>query len=433
MTRTTENTLYRWYICAASFIGLMVCQSPAVFLSFGVFMKPLGAAFGWERGPMSLALSFCAVSLALVSPLAGSLIDRFGARRVLLPSMITFGLVIASLYFLNGSLVQFYALYILLGIVGAGANNVGFMRVITAWFGRLRGRALGIASSGVAMGVAVLTFAAQQGISRFGWQAGYLAIAGVILLVAVPLVALVIRDRPSDLGLAPEAGAGTSKVQEQSQVPLRVVLRRPLAWVLVLLGFLVAVSMHGGQVHMVPLMTDRGISPALAAGGMAFLMAVSSVFARMAVGTLFDYYFAPRVSIFAFLTAAGGVVLMMVSKATWPCYVFAITMGFGSGAESDVLGYLTSRYFGLKAFGRVYGIVFGGFMLGTAISPYFFGAIFDRTGTYQVALGISAALILVLCLLLALLPRFPSLGSTVLEGPPDDLPESSPHRAAAAT
>ncbi len=413
MTRTTEGTLYRWYVCAASFVGLMVCQSPAIFLSFGVFMKPLAAAFGWERGPMSLALSFCAISLALVSPVAGSLIDRFGARRVLLPSMISFGLLIASLYFLNGSLLQFYVLYMLLGIVGAGANNVSFMRVITAWFGRLRGRALGIASSGVAMGAAVLSFIAQQCISRFGWRAGYLGIAAVILFVAAPLVALIIRDRPSDLGLEPEAGAG--QPQERGQVPLGEVLRRPLAWALVLLGFLVAVSMHGGQVHMVPIMTDRGMSPLLAAGGMAFLMAVSSVIGRMGIGTLFDYFFAPRISIFAFLAAACGLILMMVSNATWPCYVFAITMGFGSGAESDVLGYLTSRYFGLKAFGRVYGLVFGGFMLGTAVAPYFFGAIFDRTGSYQAALGISAALILVLCAVLALLPRFPALNSTVLE------------------
>jgi MFS family permease len=415
MSRTTESSLYRWYICAASFIGLLVCQSPAVFLSFGVFMKPLAAAFGWERGPMSLALSFCAISLALVSPLAGSLVDRFGARRVLLPSMISFGLLIGSLYFLSGSLLQFYVLYMLLGIVGAGANNVSFMRVITAWFGRLRGRALGIASSGVAMGAAVLSFVAQECISHFGWRAGYLGIAAVILLVAVPIVALIIRDRPADLGLEPEAGAG--QMDKGVQVPLAEILRRPIAWVLVLIGFLVAVSLHGSQVHMVPIMTDRGMSPLLAAGGMAFLMAVSSVIGRMSVGALFDYFFAPRVSIFAFVAAACGLVLMMLSSATWPCYVFAITMGFGSGAESDVLGYLTSRYFGLRAFGRVYGMVFAGFMFGTALAPYFFGAIFDHTGTYKVALAVSAVLIVALCLVLALLPRFPPLTSTVLEEP----------------
>ena len=423
MSRTTESTRYRWYICAASFVGLMVCQSPAVFLSFGVFMKPLAAAFGWERGPISLALSFCAISLALVSPLAGSLVDRFGARRVLLPSMISFGLLLGSLYFLNGSLLQFYGLYILLGILGAGANNVSFMRVITAWFGRLRGRALGIASSGVAMGAAVLSFVAQQCISHFGWRSGYLGIAAVILLVAVPIVALVIRDRPADLGLEPEAGAG--QLDKRVQVPLADILHRPIAWVLVLIGFLVAVSMHGGQVHMVPIMTDRGISPLVAAGGMAFLMAVSSVIGRMSIGALFDYFFAPRVSIFAFLAAAGGLVIMMLSNATWPCYVFAVTMGFGSGAESDVLGYLTSRYFGLKAFGRVYGMVFGGFMFGTALAPYFFGAVFDHTGTYQAALAISAALIIVLCVVLALLPRFPPLNSTVLEQPVSAAPATA--------
>src|SRR5262249_9948666 len=112
MSRTTESTLYRWYICAASFVGLLVCQSPAVFLSFGVFMKPLAAAFGWERGPMSLALSFCAISLALVSPLAGALIDRFGARRVLLPSMLRVCLLLSSLHLLSRSPLQLLLLFL---------------------------------------------------------------------------------------------------------------------------------------------------------------------------------------------------------------------------------------------------------------------------------------------------------------------------------
>jgi MFS family permease len=236
----------------------------------------------------------------------------------------------------------------------------------------------------------------------------------------------VIRDRPSDVGLDPEAGA--APMGDRTQVPWGELLNRPLAWVLVLLGFLVAVSMHGGQVHMVPLMTDRGISPTRAAGGMAFLVAVSSVIGRMSVGSLFDYFFAPRVSIFAFLAAGCGLVLMMLSNALWPCYVFAITMGFGSGAESDVLGYLTSRYFGLKAFGRVYGMVFAGFMLGTAIAPYFFGAIFDRSGNYQTALGVSAVLIVVLCVLLALLPRFPAFNTAVAEDVPPP-PATAPARA----
>jgi MFS family permease len=187
--------------------------------------------------------------------------------------------------------------------------------------------------------------------------------------------------------------------------------------------------MHGSQVHMVPMMTDRGVSPLLAAGGMAFLMAVSSIIGRMGIGALFDYFFAPRVAIFAFLAAACGVVLMMLSNAIWPCYVFAITMGLGSGAESDVLGYLTSRYFGLRAFGRVYGMVFAGFMFGTALAPYFFGAIFDRTGSYQAALAVSAVLILVLCLVLALLPRFPALTSSVLEA----LEPAAPRGAVRAT
>jgi len=405
-------SIYRWWIVGASFIGLSVCQSPVVFLSFGVFMKPLAATFGWGRGPMSLALSLAALSLAAVSPIIGAVIDRFGARRVMLPSMIGFGLLFASLYFLSGSLLHLYAVYLLLGVVGAGANNVAYVRVITAWFGRLRGRALGIASSGVAMGAAALSFLSQQLIDRFGWRVAYLGIGCVILFVAMPIVAAIIRDRPADLGFEPEPGIKDAPAS--TPVGVGEILQQPLAWTMIAIGFLVAVSLHGAQIHMVPLLTDRGMSPDVAAGTMAFIMATCTVISRMVVGSLFDYFFAPRVSIIAFLLSALGLILVMSSDAIWPCYALAVLMGIGQGAESDVLGYLTSRYFGLRAFGRVYGMVFAGFMVGTAVAPYLFGVVFDWTHTYQAALGASVALIVVMCVVLATLPRFPRLDEDVL-------------------
>ncbi len=403
-----RSVFYGWWIVAASFVGLTMNQSTMVFLVFGVFMKPLGAAFGWGRGPASLALSICAVAIAVMSPIVGSLVDRIGARRVMLPSMIGFGLLMCSLYFLTDSLFHFYAVYLLLGIVGTGANNVSYMRVISDWFGRRRGRALGIASSGVAMGSALASFTAQKLIDHFGWRAAYLGLGCFILFVGVPIVALIIRDKPSDLGMQPEPGGGASP-------PLSVreswgaLLSRPLAWAMITLGFLVAVSLHGAEIHMVPLLTDRGISPDVAAGAFAAVTGVCALVGRLGVGALFDYFFAPRVSALAFLAPALGLSLVLVSSATWPCWIMAALLGLGSGAESDVLGYLTSRYFGVRAFGRVYGCVFAGFWVGTAVGPYLFGLVFDWTHSYQFALVVSVSLILIMCIMLALMPRFPDL------------------------
>lgn len=412
---------YGWWIVAASFVGLALCQSPIAFLTLGVFMKPLGASFGWGRGAVSLALSAGALTLAFITPVMGTLIDRFGARRIMIPSMIGFGLLMASLYFLTASLLHFYAVYLALGIVGAGANNVSYMRVISAWFSKRRGLALGLASSGVPLGQAGATLLAQKLIDLYGWRSAYLGLGALVLFVGVPIVAWIIRERPADMGLDARAVAfeGTT-TRSESVLPglsLSEALASPVLWAMVGLGFLIAVSLHGIQIHMVPLLTDRGISADMAAGGFALLSGVSAVIGRMGVGWLFDRFFAPRVTMVAFLLPAAAMVMFVLSSSVWTAVALACLMGLGSGAESDVLGYLTSRYFGLRSFGQLYGYVFGGFMIGTAIGPYLFGAAFDWTHSYTVAIYISVSLILLMCGILALMPRFPSFKIPAPEPP----------------
>ncbi len=418
-----HGATYRWRIVGASFIGLAMCQSPIAFLTLGVFMKPLGAAFGWGRGPVSLALSAGALTLAVITPLVGRLIDRVGARRVMIPSMIGFGLLMASLYFLTNSLLHFYAIYLLLGVVGAGANNVSFMRVISAWFNKTRGLALGVASCGVTLGSAGAAYFAQRMIDSYGWRAAYLGLGAAVLLIGVPIVSIFIRERPADVGLEPEEPATRelASVSAGTELGLTVgqALRRPIVWAMIFLGFLVAVSLHGVQIHMVPLLTDRGISPDMAAGLFTLIAGVTSTIGRMGVGGLFDRFFAPRVAMVAFLLPAAGLAFVLFSSAAWPCFIMVALMGLGSGSESDVLGYLTSRYFGLKSFGQIYGLVFGGFMVGTAIGPYLFGLLFDWTKSYQIAIIISIVLILVMCALLALLPKFPDFTAGVEKTHPE--------------
>jgi MFS family permease len=416
--RPTGGIYYGWWIVAASFVGLSLCQTPIAFLTLGIFMKPLADAFGWGRGPISLALSFCALTLAFVTPVVGKLIDRFGVRRVMIPSMTGFGLLMASLYWLTDFLAHFYAVYFLLGIVGAGANNVSYMRVISAWFSRNRGLALGIASAGVAFGQAAASIVAQQLIDISGWRGAYLGLGALVLVIGVPIVSLVIRDRPPETGQNPELADVSRTAGQAAGMSTREALSTPMLWAIVAIAFLIAVSLHGIQIHLVPLLTDRGVSADFAAGGFTILAAVSIIFGRVGVGFLFDRFFAPRVSILAFAFPAFAMIALLLSNSALAALSFACMMGLGMGAESDVLGYLTGRYFGLRCFGQIYGYVFGAFMIGTAIGPYLYGATYDWTHSYSIAISLSVLLIGVMCMILACLPRFPhfSRESEVAEG-----------------
>lgn len=411
----SRRIFYGWGIVGASFFGLALSQSPIAFITLSVFMKPLGQAFGWGRGPVSLALSVGALTLALATPMAGLLVDRFGARRIMVPSIVGLGLLMSSLYFLSGSLVHFYAIYFLIGVIGSGANNVTFMRVISAWFDRNRGLALGIASSGVTVGSAALAYFAQRLIDGFGWRVAYLGLGALVLFVGLPVVAIFIRERPPEMG--PEKGSATWRPEGGTSIrtPLGMTtvdaLREPTSWGMILIGFLVAVSLNGAEIHMIPLLTDRGISPDTATGLFALILGVFSTIGRLGTGWLFDRFFAPRVALVVFLLSGVGLTCVLVSNALWPCFIMVTLLGLGAGSESDVLGYLTGRYFGLKAFGQIYGLVFAGFMVGTAIGPYLFGLLFDLSHSYRVPLAISIGLILAMCAVLAMLPKFPDFAA----------------------
>ncbi len=132
-------------------IGVAVCSSPVAMVTVGLFMKPLGAAYGWNRASVALAVSIGAIALAVSTPLAGRLIDRFGVRRVLLGSLVTYGAMLAAVPWCVRvfGLTGLYGAYVLVGILSSGANTVAYARLLTGWFTRSRGLALGIGMSGV--------------------------------------------------------------------------------------------------------------------------------------------------------------------------------------------------------------------------------------------------------------------------------------------
>lgn len=411
---SSRFSLRAWVTVAVAFIGMAFGQTAMAFLTLGVFMRPLGQEFGWNRGEVAMALSVGALVLLFSTPVVGRLIDRIGVRKVLLPSMLGLGLALCAMYFFSGTLIHFYGMFVVIGIVGTAANNVSYIRVLSAWFIKRRGFVIGIASAGVAAGQAVSVAVAQNLITQYDWRVAYMGLGLLVLVVGFPIVALLLRDEPRDVGQEPFGAeeAGLRSGAPAFSVSRSDALRMPVFWLLIFIAFFMAMSLHGVQIHFVPLLMDSGISAGQATAVFISLMSAGAIIGRIGTGILFDHFFAPRVAMIAFMLPLASLLLVSSDVGQWAFYPMAFFFGIGLGSESDVLGYFTSRYFGLKSMGELYGYIFGAFMAGTASGPAIYGLVQARTGNYDAILIASMVMLVMVCAVCAMLPRFKDVPST---------------------
>jgi len=197
---------YGWWIVLSAAVGLFLGPIPIVVFSFGVFLKPLVQEFHSGRGEVSLAITLYSVILAFGLPFAGRLSDRLGARRVILRSTFLVGTILLSSFLLSGRIWQLYAFYSALGVVSCGVAAVSYCHLISQWFDRYRGLALGLMMAGLGIGGIVMPVTAQYLIAEFGWRTAFGIVGAAILLVSLPLLAAVLKDKPESMGLLPDGG-----------------------------------------------------------------------------------------------------------------------------------------------------------------------------------------------------------------------------------
>ena len=406
-------TVYRgWWVVMVSGIGLMLHYGPVISGTFGVFLKPLSEEFGWSRTEISLGFSLSTLVLSAALPIIGRLVDRFGARRVTVPSLLLFGLGVVSFSILLPKLWHFYAIYVLLGVVGSGTTPVSFSKVISQWFDRRRGIALGLIAAGSSLGSFVLPPFAHSLIDAVGWRQAYFLLGVLVIAVTVPVVALFLRDTPQMVGLSPDSdrespGAASEPAVAEQGLSNREAWRRGTFWLIVVAFFLMSLSFHGCFIHLVPMLMDRGIPGRQAALAIS-LLAVGSMTGRLGAGYLLDRFFGPRVAVALFCLATAGILLLWSGLGGGWAFLAAMLLGLGMGAEGDIVPYLLSRYFGLRAFGEIYGYAFTAFVLGAVIGPLVMAASFDFTGSYQLVLGVSVASTLMATGLMTRLGSYPS-------------------------
>jgi MFS family permease len=405
---TPPRIFYGWWVVAVSILGLSIGPGQFAFASLGLFMVPLGDEFGWDRAQISLALTVFTVALALSLPIAGRGVDRWGSRRILVPSIVACGVGLAAIPLLATHLWSLLVIFALIGSLGAGANSLPYMLTISNWFDRRRGLAIGVAMAGAGAGYAYVPPLVQYMIDGYGWRSGYFVLAGITLLIGVPLIALFLQESPADRGLRPD-GLKENPAESEPETLLGVdrseALRTTSFWILFMIFGVMAFSLYGLLPHLVPMLMDRGMD-----GGKAALVAstigVTIIVARVIIGYLIDRFFAPRVALVFFLASAGGIA-MLAAGATGPmAYLAAVLIGLSIGAEIDLMAFLTTRYFGLRCFGEIYGLMFAALLIGTSFGPIAFGMAFETMGSYVWILAWCAVLNAVVSFATLMLPRY---------------------------
>jgi len=402
-THTTEKPgkkrrriFYGWYMVGAS-IAANTIFSAAYFQGFGVLIIPIERTFGWDRWVISAAMSLRQLESGILSPVVGFLLDRFSSRKLIFWSAVISAVGFIGLGFTNG-IVAFFLFFVVTSLGASGVSHaVTWPVIISRWFRRNRGLAIGLAVTGPIFGSPIVILNTQIE-EAYGWRAllvGY----GIVILVGVTLLSMLVRDRPEPYGLRPdgdppeedastERPTGPSPRRPDSGLTLHAVFRTKEFWLFTsyLAGTFTVNSAF--QVHMIPyFQQDIGLTAAWAAVVMSMVFIMSGI-GRVGGGYLLDkmdyrLVLAVVAAMMGFALLYLQVVDVNTVSATWP---FALMFGVSFGCLVPMRGAVGSIMFGTRAIGGVLGILQGAPVAAGVIGPLVMGIIFDLNGNYSVGI-----------------------------------------------
>ncbi len=392
----TTGVSYGWIIVFASLVLLV--GSFGTQLTFGVFLKPLSAEFGWTRAATSGAMSLAMGISGVIGLVMGRLTDRFDVRIAIGISM---ALGTACYVLLAGmhSLWQFYLYFGLGGGICIGSTYAPVSAIVSKWFRERRALALGIALMGIGVGQMVLSPVAAHLIEGPGWRTAYVVLGVVIFVCALPALFLLGRRRlertalnqapPSDGGLtgdgAPASTEGMTTRQAARTAPF---------WMMMITGIAIAGGFYIVAAHVVPAATDVGVAPTAA----ALILTVSSV--AGIPGTVGGAWWLTekmghRWALFVLCAGqAVALFLFVLISNLWAFYVVAALLGFCFSASTPVRQAMAPPLFGLKSIGAVLGFAYLAWSIGAVLGPFLAGLIYDLTHSYDLAFIVGCVLLL---------------------------------------
>ncbi|MBA3580999.1 MAG: MFS transporter [Gammaproteobacteria bacterium] len=399
---------YGWVNVGTAGVGHLMGVSTLVFFTFGIFLTALQNEFAWSRTSISAALIFATLTSMVMQPVAGYWSDRVGPKRVILCSIVGFNLVFASLYFLTPNLWHLYIVFALLTATGAGTSPITYCKVITEWFTARRGIALSLSLLGVGIGGGLMPELATHYVQTYGWRVAYAALALTSFAISFPIISLLLVNTPKQKNLI-AYGQDVNKTVDSENYGLtpKEARRNKNFWLMIATFFLAGVSLNGLMLHLVPMLTDKGVTPQ-AAAGMAAVLGLSVSVGRLVLGACMDKFFAPRVALTFMSVPIIGILLFMFAPIGPLTYLAAACIGFAIGGEIDIVAYFVGRYFGVKAYSQIYGYIFAAFSVGSGVGPVLMGIAYDTTHNYNNALMGFVAALVVCCILLSRISAYPN-------------------------
>lgn len=367
----SKLSYYGWTV-----VGVVLLANLTVFgliYSFTVFFKPLASEFSWSRAATAGVFSTYAFTHNFFSPLTGRLNDQFGPRIVALIGGLCLGLAMLSMSRVD-EIWEAYIFYTL--IFGFGVSSVYGPMTATAsqWFTEKRGLAMGIAAVGAGGGSLIFSPLCAWLVSSYGWRNAY-AVVGIISWgIFIPIVKFIKRVPVGS------SSTGTKYLRSRS-FSLREALRTAELWTLAFIWLFMALALFAIMIHIIPLLTDRGV-PLVTAGVLTGLIGGTSIIGRISGGFFSDRIGRKRVLLFSLVLQMIALIWVSFSRELWMFFLFAVLFGFSFGGWAGIIGAFPADFFGIRATGTILGfiLIFPG--MGAAIGPYIGGLIFDITCSY---------------------------------------------------
>jgi len=386
-------------VLAAGFgYGLATIHIP----SLGAMITPLSTSFGWSRGEITGAMMFLGLTGVLLNPFVGKLVERVGARKVALLAIWLYAATLGAIGLSGPALWTWYLTWGLLALIYPLICPLVWTTPVVNRFDKHRGMALGLMLCGSGIGSTLIPTFTVWATDVFGWRGAYFALAALAIGLMFPFTWFFFKDSEAKSRLASvEASA------PRGGLTVGEAVRKYRFWSLLIALTLSAGIASGIQVHLQPMFTDGGVT-AIRAAAMFSAMGPALILGRMGVGILLDRVPGPIVAgVILALPAASMALMLNYDGSVWRGTLAAGLLGLAYGAEVDLMGYLTSRYFGLKNYSTIFGIILGCLTLGYGITPPVIGYVFDVLGSYRNLLLVMIPLALLTAVMIGTLGRYP--------------------------
>jgi MFS family permease len=355
------------------------------FYSYGIFFKAIAVEFGDSRLGVSIGVTVTQGVGALLAPFIGRALDKFPLKNVMACGAISMGTGFGLLGLVQTPL-QFY---LVLGVfVGFGAGAMGQLatsKLVSNWFVLKRGSALGIAATGISVSGVIMPGISAWIIASFGWREAFMTYGLITFLVVVPVVLRLVISKPEDVGLLPDGATEKGSLPPpKPALRTRDFLSQPNFWILLTVIGLLFCIQSATLIHMVPQLTDRGLS-LVAASGIASATAGFGIMGKLIFGALVDRWDVRYALWLAIGFQFFGQLVMLFVDGYWAFLIGACFFGFGMGGVVPMQGAVVGAAFGRESFGRVLGAMRPPMAVLHLAGTPFAGWVFDVTGNYRPA------------------------------------------------